>query len=205
MFFKIYVMRKIIVLSLFMLFSVLLFAQPTLDLGIRAGINNSKVTFSKSQYNSESITKAHFGAYGRFGFGRVYLQPEVYFSAKGGEVFAADSEVKERLEQFDYSNVDIPLLLGVKVFNGESSNIHLIGGPVFSLMTDKSLKEQSVFLKDNLKDNSIGFQYGVGFDIWRIFLEARMEHGLNNLYASPNEEGNGKNRTFMLTLGFRIF
>ncbi len=199
-------MKKIIVSSLFMLFSVLLIAQPTLDLGVKAGVNNSKVTFSKSQYSSESITKAHFGAYGRLGFGRVYLQPEVYFSAKGGDVFEKEDEIRDRFEKFDYKNVDIPLLLGIKIFDGESSNIHVIGGPVFSLMTDKTIKDQQVFSKDNLKDNYFGFQYGIGVDIWRLFLDARMEHGVNDLYEASGGGGiNGKNKTFMLTLGFRIF
>ena len=198
-------MKKLFVSILFLFSATLLFAQPQMEIGIKAGLNNSKITFNKSQYSSESIVKAHYGVYGRFGFGRIYIQPELYFSAKGGEVFGADTEIRDRLELFDYNNLDIPLLLGFKVFDGKSSNIHIVGGPVFSLMTDKTIKEQKVFSKDYLKDNTLGFQYGVGFDIWRIFLEARMEHGANNLYVSPNDDVNGKNRTFMLTLGFRIF
>ena len=72
-------------LSLIFLFvTVSLFAQLKFDLGIKGGVNFSKVGFDADDYTAESITKSHFGAFGRIGWDRVFIQPEFYFSGKGG-------------------------------------------------------------------------------------------------------------------------
>jgi hypothetical protein len=66
-------MKKTFIFLLMLLFSGALMAQPIFNLGLKAGLNNSKVTFRTSEFNSESVTKAHFGAFGRFGWGMLYL------------------------------------------------------------------------------------------------------------------------------------
>lgn len=197
-------MKKLVFSILLMIPAFALLAQPTLDLGIKAGVNNSKITFKKSEFTSESIVKTHFGAFGRIGFGNIYLQPEAYFSAKGGEVLKAGSEPSERVTRFDFNNVDIPLLLGIKVIDGGLSNVRIMAGPVFSFLTSKEIENGNSFTKQYLKDHYFGYQYGVGVDIWNFFLDARMEHGANNVYSYPNGDINGKNQTFMVTVGFKI-
>lgn len=196
--------KKILLLSLLLTFSAATIAQPTIDLGIKAGVNNSKVTFKRSEFSTESIVKTHVGAYGRIGFGNIYVQPELYFSAKGGEVLESGSTTSERVARFNLSNVDVPLLLGIKVFNGENSNLRIMAGPVFSFLTSKEVIDHNFFTKDNLKNHYFGYQYGVGVDVWNFFLDVRMENGANNLYSYPGEDLSGKNQTFMVTAGFRI-
>lgn len=196
-------MKKFII-SMFFLLPLMINAQPFLDAGVKGGINNSKVTFKKSEFSSESILKTHIGAFARVGFGNIYLQPEVYFSAKGGEVLEKGPNISERVARFDFNNVDVPLLLGIKVVNGERSNLRIMAGPVFSFLASKNIEDHDNFTIEYLKDHYFGYQYGVGVDFWNFFLDARMEHGANNLYSYPNEGLNGKNQTFMVTLGFKI-
>jgi hypothetical protein len=198
-------MRKSFIFILSLLFSGALMAQPIFNLGLKAGINNSKVTLKPSGYDSESVTKAHFGAFGRFGWGMVYLQPEVYYSAKGGRVIERDATAVDRVSRFDFNNVDIPLLFGVRVLDGGMANLRAMAGPVFSLMTSKKIEPEHLLNSQFYKDNYFGFQYGLGVDFRNLFLDARMEHGAGKLYQQPVHGINGRNQTFMITVGFKIF
>lgn len=197
-------MRKTFILMLAILFSGALMAQPIFNLGIKAGVNNSKVTFNTSDYTSESVLKTHIGAFGRLGWSRLYLQPEVYYSAKGGKVLEGGVNPVIRAAQFDYSTVDVPLLLGVKVLKGGAANLRVMGGPVFCLMTSKGIDAGDVLEKQYYNDHYFGYQYGVGVDFLSFFLDARMEHAGNRFYYDASEGLEGKNRTFMISVGFKI-
>ncbi|MEN8118569.1 MAG: porin family protein [Bacteroidota bacterium] len=194
-------MKRILFISLILLFGTTIFAQPTFDLGIKAGINNSKLSLNKSDYNSESIVKAHIGAFGRIGWSRLYLQPEIYFSAKGGDISSNPSNPIKTATAFNYNNVDVPMLLGFKVIKGKVVDVHVIAGPVFSFITKSEIDNETLFDPDYYKNHYVGVQYGLGADILFFTIDARMEHG-NTLYDHPALEG--KNSTFMITVGFKI-
>lgn len=192
-------MKRLFFSITILLFAVSVFAQPIIDLGLKAGINNSKITANLSEFTAESIVKAHVGAFARLGYGRIYIQPEAYFSSKGGEL---NSNLFQMATQFDFNNIDVPLLLGVKVIKGGMANVRVMAGPVFSFMTSNRVYGDSRFTKQYFEDNYYGYQYGIGVDVWNFFLDARIENGSNNLYVHPDLHS--KNRTFMVTLGFKI-
>ena len=193
-------MKKLLLPLLFLVISTAVFAQPIFDLGIKAGFNNSKLSLDIDDYSSESIQKMHFGAFGRVGVGRIYAQPEVYFSKKGGEISSLSN-----VGSFDYSTVDVPVLLGFKLIKGGPVDFHLMGGPVFSFVTKSDI--DGSYDVDYFEDHYVGVQYGIGVDIAFITVDARMEHG-NTVYdntSDPNTNGfEGKNNTFMVTVGFKI-
>jgi len=193
-------MKQISFSILLLFFATSLFAQPIFDLGIKGGINNSKITANIHDYNSESIVKAHIGAFARVGVGRVYLQPEVYFSSKGGEL---KSSVYETATQFDFNNVDVPVLLGVKVLNSPAANLRLMAGPVFSFMTSNDINGDTQFNEQYFRDHYFGYQYGIGVDLWNFFIDARIEHSTNYFYYHPSVL-KSKNKTLMLSVGFKI-
>ena len=192
-------MKKTIFSFLVLLLSTVAMGQPTFDLGIKTGINVSKVTVDLDDYNAESVLKMHVGAFSRIGWGRVYVQPEAYFSAKGGEIRA---RAFENVTRFDFNNVDVPVLLGVKILKGGAANLRVMAGPVFSFITSSDMEPDNFFDQGYYEDNYFGFQYGVGLDFLNFFLDARMEHGSNDLYYHPSYAM--KNRTFMITAGFKI-
>ncbi len=197
-------MKKTLILILAVLFSGALMAQPIFDLGLKAGVNNSKVTFNTNDYTSESVVKAHIGAFGRVGWSRFYLQPEVYYSAKGGKVLERDVNPITRTAQFDFSTVDVPLLLGIKVLKGGAANLRVMGGPVLCMMTSKGIDANDVLEKQYYNDQYFGYQYGIGVDFLSFFLDARMEHAGNRFYYDVSEGFGGKNKTFMISVGFKI-
>jgi hypothetical protein len=166
-------------------------------LGLKAGINNSKISIDFDDYNSETILKAHFGAFARVGWGRVFVQPEFYFSAKGGDL---SSGIIQTVTSFNYNTVDVPALLGFKIIKGGMVDLHATLGPVFSFVT--SATTEGEFSEEYFADNYIGVQYGLGLDIWFLTFDARMEHGGSDMYKHP--EFDGKNQMFMFSVGFKI-
>ncbi len=195
-------MKRIVFSLLFFVFSASVIAQPSFDLGLKAGLNNSTVTFKKSEINSESIIKYHVGAFGRLGFGRIFVQPEAYFSAKGGKL---EGDALDVASSFNFNSVDVPLLLGIKVIDGERANVRLMGGPVFSVLTSNEVNGDDLLEPEYYKDSYVAFQYGVGADLMGFTLDFRMENGANIYKHQVNSDLNGKSSTFMISLGYKIF
>lgn len=176
------------------------FSQTFFDLGLKAGVNNSKVTTQLDGFTSESITKMHWGAFGRMGWNRLYIQPEVYFSAKGGNL---NSDIKTTIMKFNYYSVDVPVLAGLKIVNGEKINLRIMAGPVFSISTSSKISGDVLFTRDYYEDRYIGYQYGIGADILMFTIDARMDNGFNDLYSHPSLST--KNSTFMVSVGLKLF
>lgn len=202
-------MRRLLFLFALLLFTSTVFSQTVFNLGLKAGVHTSKLSlneeglFSQSglNLNSESITKTHWGAFGRIGYGRLFVQPEVYFSKKGSEF---SSNILDAAGDFDYNNVDVPLLFGYKIIKKETVDLHVIVGPVFSFVTDADYPEElDAYLKDEfLDDHLFGVQYGLGIDVLFLTIDARVEHG-SKIYNDPNFVSS-KSTTYMFTVGFKI-
>lgn len=195
-------MKKLILFFAAFVFSATLVAQPSFDLGLKAGLNNSKVTLNRDKINAESILKYHIGAFGRVGFGKIFIQPEAYYSAKGGRL---EGDFFDVATKFNFYVVDIPLLAGIKIIDGERANVRLQAGPVFSILTSNEITGDELLDPDYYKSNYLGFQYGIGADVFGFTLDLRMENGSNKLYQHPDSDLNGKNNTFMISVGYKIF
>lgn len=195
-------MRKQIISAVLVVLTLSLSAQLQFDLGLKGGVNFSKLSFDMDDYNSEAVTKTHFGAFGRMGWNRVFIQPELYFSGKGGSI---DRNLGEALTHFNFNTFDVPLLLGLRVIKGETFDLQFVAGPVFSNITSKEISADEIFDTEFFNNHYFGFQYGIGVDILFITLQARMEKGLTEFYSNPDpERSSGKNNTFMVSLGFRF-
>ncbi len=192
-------MKKLIFSTVLVVLTLSLSAQFKFDLGLKGGVNFSKISFDVDDYNSESVTKTHFGAFGRVGWGRLFLQPELYFSSKGGKV---DSDLLTAANNFNFETFDIPLLLGVRAIKGDNFDIQLVAGPVFSNITSKEISSDEVFDTSFYNDHYFGIQYGLGIDVLFMTLHARMENGLGNFYKQA--EKSGKNNTLMISVGFKF-
>ena len=147
-------MKQVIFISLILISPVLTFSQPLFDLGIKAGVNFSKITANINDYNSESITKMHFGAFGRVGWNRIYIQPEAYFISLGGKL---GSDFFSTVTSFDYGSVEVPILLGCKVVKGDKSNVRLMAGPVFNFHTSGKTEGDSRFTFEYFRNYYVGY------------------------------------------------
>lgn len=193
-------MKKLFVSILFVIFTGSIYAQPVFDLGLKGGVNFSKMYFDLEDYSSESIIKSHMGAFARIGWNRVFIQPEVYFSGKGGDV---TNNILNTISSFDYKSFDVPVLFGVKIIKGKVFSLHGVAGPVFSGITSEDISDNSKFDKNFYESHYFSMQYGLGVDVLFMTLDARFEQGLDDFYSHSGL--NASNRTFMVSLGFRIF
>lgn len=193
-------MKKLTILIVLAAFAWVANAQEFFDGGIKAGLNTSKISTDMSDYTPQSINNYSFGAFARINIGRFYIQPEAYYNSKGGEVI--DHVNMDAVNSFDYKTVDVPALLGIKLIEQKAFNLRVLAGPVFSFVTDKSLKGQA-FTESGLKNNFFGWQYGAGVDFLFLTLDARMESYSNDLYDAPDFDT--KNGTFVVSLGLKLF
>jgi hypothetical protein len=192
-------MKNKIFSIIFLLSTFSLSAQVKFDLGIKGGVNFSKISFDADDYSSESVTKSHFGAFGRIGWNRIFIQPELYFSGKGGDV---TSDVLSTAASFDYKTFDIPVLLGFRLIKNKAFDLQLVAGPVFSHITSEDLSSDEVFDQSFYEDKYVGIQYGLGVDIFMLTIHARMENGLGEFYSQSGNSA--KNQTFMVSFGFKF-
>ncbi|MGE0021580.1 MAG: outer membrane beta-barrel protein [Draconibacterium sp.] len=191
-------MKRLLFLTFAMVVAASVIAQPKLDLGIKGGVNFSKISLDVDDYSSESVTKSHIGIFGRVGWERVFIQPELYFSGKGGDV---TSDISSTISSFNYKTFDVPILLGAKVIKGNMLDLYVLGGPVFSNITKDDVSGGVIFDESYYTKHYMGIQYGVGIDILFLTIDARMENGLGKFYQNGSS---AKNNAFMLSVGIKI-
>jgi hypothetical protein len=192
-------MKKLTIIGLLALFALTGNAQGIFDAGLKAGINTSKISTTIDNYTPETINNYLFGAFARVNMWRFYIQPEAYFNSKGGEYI--DKLNASTINSFNLKTVDVPALLGFKIIDQKAFNLRVMAGPVFSFVTDKSVKGQ--FAEDKLKDNFFGWQYGAGVDFLFLTLDVRKETYSDDIYASP--DFNTKKGNFVVSLGIKLF
>jgi hypothetical protein len=192
-------MKKLTILIVLLVFAFTGKAQGGLDFGLKAGLNTSKISTDLDDYTPQTVNNYLAGAFARINFGRFHIQPEAYFSSKGGEVKTGDA--LQTIHSFDLNTVDVPVLLGFKLIDKKPITLRINAGPLFSFVTDKSVSDQ--LSEDQIVDNCFGWQYGAGLDFMFLSLDARMESYTNNLYDHP--DFNSKNGTFVISLGLKLF
>jgi hypothetical protein len=188
-----------------MVFAVSVFGQYGFNLGIKAGLNNSKITVSTDEYTSSTINNFHIGAFARINLDRVYIQPEAYYSSKGGNIdYILSSNPLQTASEFNYNVIDVPVLFGVNIINKKAFKFRALGGPLFSFVTDKSIdSEDPRFSTEYFKDHFFGWQYGLGVDVLFLTFDARIENSAGHIYSS--DYFSSRDNTLLLTLGIKIF
>lgn len=174
--------------------SVAASAQAPLNFGIKAGYSSSKI--KADDFSEDNISNFVGGVFARVNIRSFYLQPEAYFSSKGGKLADIDS-----YNSFDLKTIDIPLLLGYKIINKGLLNLRVNTGPVFSFVIsdDVDVEGTSVFESGKVDDSIFGWQYGAGVDLLFFTLDVRMENSFGDIYSGHKDE---KSKMFMVTLGF---
>jgi hypothetical protein len=197
-------MKKIVLLFILTAIVQTGFGQYEFDLGLKAGLNNSKITVNSDDYTASTINNFHFGAFARFNVNRIYIQPEAYYSSKGGDIKEILSpNPLQTVSSFNYDMIDIPILLGVNIIKGDAFNLRIMGGPLLSFITDSSVEgNKAHFSEDYFKDHFFGWQYGIGADFLFLTFDARIENSAGDVYSSSNL--NSKNNTILLSLGIKI-
>lgn len=181
------------------------FAQLPLNIGFKFGLNSSEFSTKVADYNSETINNYLAGAFVRVNVKNFYVQPEVYFNTKGGELNPISNvgDVVTTIGKVDLKTVDVPILLGYKLIKKPAFNLRVNAGPVMSFITDQKLSDQAKAVITDFKNQVWGIQYGVGIDILMFTCDFRVEN--TGDVFSGDVLGSNSTKNYLITLGMKIF
>jgi len=110
---------------------------------------------------TDFLPGADLGLFFRFSPGRIYIQPEVFYAIRN-QTFTVWSD-PSFLATIRTHHIGMPILVGVKAIDFRLFKLRFFIGP-----------ELSVSLGNRLMDPifQLGFQAGLGFDIWRFTIDA---------------------------------
>lgn len=186
-----------------------------ITVGIKGGVNLSSISYDKNYSVNVGKTLGMktgylLGGYARIGK-TIYIQPEVYFSAKDFEVNALNVVTKSNdVVSFSQKSLDVPVLLGIKL-----GPVRIAAGPVasYSISADASADNAlKTYFSGSAKDissrSNFSYQAGVGVDFLSLSLDVRYEGAisdLSNTLAVPSGYSYAQKPSFFqATIGFRI-
>ncbi|WP_162793864.1 porin family protein [Runella rosea] len=164
------------------------------SLGLRAGANLSQVRGNDLSLGNNASTwqlsdKSNrvWGATGGI-FMRIgrtfYVQPEIMFSQKGGQFSLYDGSATTT-KSFKMSNIDFPLMFGVKI----ARFLRINAGPVAAFNIGNSGNLEDAFndytnedtFDDAFRRASLGYQAGIGIDVGKLNFDLRYEGNLTDV------------------------
>jgi hypothetical protein len=187
-------MKKIIVAAILVMGAAGAYAQASLGIGIKGGLNFAKLDGTSAQGTFDSRTGYHFGAFALMKFGKVGIQPEVLFSKQG-------SKVKVDQNDFDanFSYINIPIIVKLYTIAG----INLQVGPQFGFLSRAEINDQDV--ADSFKNSDVSLALGAGWDLpFGLKIDARYNLGLTEIDESANYN-NVKNQVWQVAVGYTLF
>lgn len=189
-------MKKIF-FGILMLLSTLSYSQ--FEMGIKTGISSTEISPKSIVINSGdndmtlSVNEAnygfHFGLYTRVSFANLFIEPSFLFNSTSvdynlrEEIF--DTGVISSIRNESYNNLDIPLMVGIKI-----GPLRLQGGPVAHIFLNSASDLTAINgYAQKFKDASYGMQGGIGFDILKVRLDFNYESNLSLFGDHINVDG----------------
>lgn len=163
------------------------FAQASVSLGIKGGLNFANVNTTSVGAAFNSRTGYHAGAFVNFKFTKLAIQPEVIYSVQGADAASGNLEL---------GYVNIPILLKFYLVSG----LNLQAGPQFGFLT--SATSGGIDIKDLVESSDTSIALGAGFDIKKFVIDARYNLGISDVDKATTE---AKNQVFQLSVGFKLF
>ena len=190
------------------------------SLGLRVGANLSQFrgndlslgSQQKPWQLSDNNTRIYGAAGGIFmRIGRTFfIQPEIILSQKGGEFSVIDDKAQTQ-RSFKMTNIDFPLLFGVKIARVLRINV----GPVAAFNVGNSGDLGEAFkdytsernFEDAFRRASLGYQAGIGLDFGKLNFDFRYEGNLTDVVnlkiadANVQRQFDRKLNLFQATVG----
>ncbi|MEI6142728.1 MAG: porin family protein [Mariniphaga sp.] len=195
----------------------------TFDIGLKAGINSSKITtdnpgaigsYTFNDFVSDAKSGYNVGAFARIGAKKIYFQPELLYVMKKGQTnitYTASSNNLTTSQTFNVKSIQIPLLVGFKLINLKIASVRAFTGPAMSFSVGDSkatFAAITAFNQETLKKNTWDWQLGGGVDLGPLVLDVRYEWGLSKITGeslSPTNMGfKSKGNFLTFSLGFKF-
>jgi hypothetical protein len=189
------------VLSAMLLAAIGFSTKAQVSLGIKGGVNYSKI--SSDNFHGTSVAGYQAGLFARFG-GGFYVQPELYVSSKGGK-FDSNQNGTDYSANVKFTSLNVPLLFGGS-FGDKDLNFRIMAGPIYSYLMNKHEDFSQNFSNayadfGNYRNSTLGYQAGAGVDIGPITADLRYEGDLTKV----NENYGQRQNIWALSVGFKFF
>ncbi len=180
------------------------FSQAQLAIGLKGGLNMSKIDFTSDvNANVSNRTGFHAGAFALIKITSFGIQPEILFSKQGSK-FKVDTENYEA--NFDY--IAVPVMFKLYLPLG----LNIQAGPQFSFLTVDDLK---VTVSGSSQDVATNFKkkqdtslaLGAGWDLpFHLTIDARYVLGLSDMKFAPDPSSpvTFKNKVVMISVGYKF-
>lgn len=189
--------------------------------GLKAGANISQLGGESIRVGQTSVVNLiessdrQLGLVGGgfFRIGRkVFIQPEVLLSQKGGKFTIGGSGGTVNTQNVDvkFTNVDFPLLVGGFIGNVLRVNV----GPIatFNLSNNGNLEDSfnqyQLQGKDAFKQANLGYVLGIGADIGKLVFDLRYEGNFTDVvkvdFGSSQGQFERKATVVQATIGFKV-
>ncbi|EMR04813.1 porin family protein [Cesiribacter andamanensis] len=183
------------------------------QVGIKAGSNLglAQVEDPALDWENDGIALGlHAGLFTRINLGKVYLQPELYYTFSQAQLRNSGLDMQKL--DLEFHRLDLPVLLGAQLHK----HFRVNAGPFASVNlrtrsadSDKTFNEE---INDYYSRTQWGWQAGIGFDFGRFSLDSRYETTIGNLREFDFENSSlsdylpddQKQRQFVVSLGYRF-
>lgn len=178
-------MKKVI-LIMCLAFGFSQISNAQLAFGVKGGINynsNSIENVSEDVFGgAKSKTGFHAGIWTRLKVPvlGIYIRPElVYTSLENEIVYTAPGSVIGDVTSHTFQKIDIPVLLGKKIFG--IGNVFI--GPSFQYILDSDFGIDDISSVD-ADGFTMGLQFGGGVEFGKLGIDVRWERGFSNIESS---------------------
>lgn len=134
---------------------------------------------------------------------RVYLQSGIRYIRDSYRVNGEINNVNDFKTKIHNIGIKVPIHLGVYLIDMDATNLikaRIFTGPSFKATTTVNNEGDDFLKEDKYTDVTMGYQVGIGIDIWKIFIDAGYELGLNEMIKNTEIKSNGA----YITAGFNI-
>lgn len=209
-------MKKSILTFAFFVLIASSFAQAPFTFGVKGSINSSKITtdnyastlhteITYDNFKSDAKAGYNLGVFARLG-NKTYLQPELLYCVKKGETNSG-----ELTQNLDLYTIQVPVLLGIKVFDLKLASVRAFTGPAMSFVLDnseinyKGITDQLNYT-ENFKNNTWDWQLGAGVDVGQLVFDVRYSWGLSNVSEGDPDKISfvNKGNTLTFSIGFKL-
>lgn len=165
---------KKLVLAIMILIGGTSFAQTAF--GIKGGFNygatgdyenySDVIGDASTVVDGKEKAGYHIGAFGKFEFLGIFLQPELVYTRLNTEY-----------DEFDYNinKIDAPVLVGINVLGP----LNIKAGPSFQYILNNELSNTNLSISEVENEISVGYQLGAGIALGNLAFDARYEGAFN--------------------------
>jgi hypothetical protein len=202
-------MKKSILMSIgLVVISAMAFGQVQVAVGLKGGLNLSKLDISQGVSNVDNRTGYHAGMFVLTKIAFIGIQPEVVFSKQGSSY-----TVNTTNYEANYDYINVPIML--KFYLPAGLNFQL--GPQFGFLSSSELINTATGVKDPQdaaklfsQESDLSVSLGAGWDLpFGLMVDARFNFGLKDIKVTPSTNPADvvefKNKVFQISLGYKLF